>query len=86
MFKDYLNEALIYINPDIKDKKGLFRFFGDELEKKGLINNKKRFIRSLQEREFIGNTELVPHIAIPHTHNSCINKMFISLVIFTKRD
>ncbi len=84
MLKDYLKKDLIFIDPEVKGKKELFKYLSNELEKNGIVKSKKQFFSSLVKREELGNTELQPNIAIPHAHCSTVNKLFLSIVVSKK--
>lgn len=84
MLPFYVKDDLIFINPPIKTKKELFRFLAEDLQQKGYVKNKKTFYKSLMERERLGNTELIPHIAIPHAHCPAAEKLFMSVVVSKK--
>ncbi len=81
MLLDHTNQRIIYINPNVKNKKELFRFISNDLANKGLVINPTSFYVSLMDREKIGNTEFLPEIAIPHAHCTSAKKLFLTIII-----
>lgn len=81
MLRKYTNEELLIINPQVKTKKDLFKLLTEHLANKGYIRNRKRFYKSLLTREQIANTEILPHIALPHAGCSEVERMFLLILI-----
>lgn len=63
---EILDEDLIDINVDLKSKDEVIRFLSNKLYKKGNIENLEEFIKSVYERESVGETGMCNGIAIPH--------------------
>jgi mannitol/fructose-specific phosphotransferase system IIA component (Ntr-type) len=47
------------------------------------IINQKTFLKALNVREEMSNTELIPGIALPHARTSAVEKLFMSIILFT---
>ncbi|MCF7859857.1 MAG: PTS sugar transporter subunit IIA [Candidatus Cloacimonetes bacterium] len=84
MWKDIVNKNLIIINPDVKNKKELFEAMVNHAYNRDYIRNKKQFLKALIEREEMANTELIEGIALPHARSDSVEKIFMSIIIFSE--
>nr|MDA3813760.1 PTS sugar transporter subunit IIA [Candidatus Cloacimonadota bacterium] len=83
MWKNIIDKKLIIINPDIKNKKELFEAMANHVYNHDYILNQKQFLKALNAREEMANTELIPGIALPHARSDSVEKLFMSIIIFT---
>ncbi|RLC51623.1 MAG: hypothetical protein DRZ79_02495 [Candidatus Cloacimonadota bacterium] len=81
MWKEIIDEELIFINPDVKDKKDLFEGMVNHVYNKDYIRNRKRFLKALWEREEKSNTELIPGVALPHARSNSVEKLFVCIIV-----
>lgn len=81
MWENIINEKMILINPEVSSKDELFNRIVDNAYQQDLILNKKKFLKSLFDRESVANTELIPGIAIPHARTNATHKLFVSIII-----
>lgn len=63
---EILNQDLIDMELEAKNKDDVINTLSTMLYKKGNIKNLERFIEAIYERERIGETGMGNHIAIPH--------------------
>jgi len=82
MWKNIIDKELIIINPGINNKKELFEAMANHAYNHDYIINQKQFLKDLNAREAMANTELIPGIALPHARSSSVEKLFMSIIIF----
>lgn len=83
MWKNIIDKELIIVNPDISNKKDLFEAMVNHAYNHDYIINKKQFLQALKAREEMANTELIPGIALPHARSDSVEKLFMSIILFT---
>ena len=83
MWKNIIDKKLIIINPDINNKKELFEAMATHVYNHDYIINQKQFLKALNAREEMANTELIPGIALPHARSNSVEKLFMSIIIFS---
>lgn len=81
MWKEIIDEELIVIHPDVKDKQDLFEGMVNHVYNRDYIRNKKKFLQALQDREEMANTELIPGIALPHARSNTAEKLFVCIIL-----
>ncbi|MCK4956429.1 MAG: PTS sugar transporter subunit IIA, partial [Candidatus Cloacimonetes bacterium] len=81
MWKDIIDEDLIVINPQVKNKDELFEGMVNHVYERDYLKNQKRFLLALKKREKISNTELIQGVALPHARSDLVEKMFLCLII-----
>ncbi len=81
MWKKIIDKKLIIINPDVKNKKTLFEGMVNHVYNHDYITNQKKFLKALNEREKMANTELIPGVAIPHARTNTAVKLFVCIII-----
>jgi len=84
MWKEIIDEELIFIDPDIKDKKDLFEGMVNHVYNKDYIIHRKNFSKALWNREKKSNTELIPGVALPHARSNSVEKLFVCIIILKK--
>ncbi len=84
MIDDFINEELVLIDPAVDNKRELFDLVSQYLAEKKYIKDKNKFFRSLISREELSNTEISPHIAIPHTYCRSVDKLFVTVILSRK--
>jgi len=67
-----LNEKVINLNLEEKNKTKLIAELVDLLAKSGKLKNKNSFLRSILERERLGSTGIGNGVAIPHAKSGSI--------------
>ncbi|MDP8200746.1 MAG: PTS sugar transporter subunit IIA [Candidatus Tenebribacter burtonii] len=83
MWKNIIDKKLVIINPEINNKKDLFEAMAKHVYNHDYILNQKQFLKALYAREKMANTELIPGIALPHARSNSVEKLFMSIIIFT---
>ncbi|WP_322941451.1 fructose-specific PTS transporter subunit EIIC [Mycoplasmopsis cynos] len=81
--RDLFHEDLIFLNKKSRTKKGVLKFFSDELFKKGYANSSSKVLNLFLNREEQGSTGIGDKIAMPHLGDDAILK---STLIFAKVD
>ncbi len=81
MWKNIIDKELIIINPEISSKKELFEAMANHVYNHDYILNQKQFLKALNDREDMANTELIPGIALPHARSDSVEKLFMSIII-----
>lgn len=81
MWKDIINEDMIIIDPKVNDKDDLFEKMVNHVYNHDLIKSKNNFLKALQKREQVSNTELMDGIAIPHARSETVSNLFLSIII-----
>lgn len=82
MLSHYTNKDLIFINPQVKTKDELFEKMVNHLYNLDYVLSRKEFLKTLNQREELSSTELMPGIALPHARSDTVEKLFLSIVIF----
>lgn len=83
MWKNIIDKELIIINPDISNKNDLFEAMATHVYNHDYIINQKQFLKALKAREEMANTELIPGIALPHARSDSVEKLFMSIILFS---
>lgn len=73
-----IDKEMIFLDANLKTKDEIFDFISDVALKKGLINSKEDFVKSLYYREGLMSTALDFNIAIPHAKSEAVTNDFIS--------
>lgn len=81
MWKKIIDKKLIVINPEVKNKKDLFKNMVTLAYNNDYITSKKSFYNSLMEREEKANTELIAGVGLPHARSESADKLFLSIII-----
>lgn len=81
MWKKIIDRNLIVINPEVKDKKDLFKSMVNLAYNNDYITSRKSFLNSLMEREEKANTELIAGVGLPHARSESAVKLFLSIII-----
>jgi PTS system nitrogen regulatory IIA component len=63
---DFLDESLIEVNLEARDKRGVIEEMVDLMVRAGKIQNKEKVVEVLMEREDLGSTGIGQGVAIPH--------------------
>lgn len=79
---ELMSIELIDFEVDVHTKKDVFDYIGSVLKEKEYIKDKAIFIADLYKREAMDSTNLIDHIAIPHSKSETIIKSSISLLRF----
>jgi PTS system nitrogen regulatory IIA component len=61
-----LDPDMVLISPDVADRDGLFRLFGDVVAGAGLVESAQQVVERLMEREKILSTGIGGGVAVPH--------------------
>ena len=83
MWKKIIDKNLIVINPEVKNKKDLFEKIVNHVYNHDYILNQKAFLKALIAREEMSNTELIKGVALPHAKGDFVEKLFLSILIFS---
>ncbi len=75
---NFLNTEYIYSNAEFEDREELLEFFNKKLIQDRYVH--EGYMKSLIDREAVGNTDLPEGIAIPHGDIHLVNKSLIILV------
>jgi len=84
MWTDYTNESLIITDCDVKNKADLFEKMVNHVYNLDLVEDRKSFMMSLDDRESKSNTELLPGIALPHARSRQCDHLFLSIVVLRR--
>lgn len=77
--KDIIDEKIIDLEMNCKDKDEALRTLSKKLLDAGYINDLNQFIRDIYKREEIGITGIGNHIAIPHGQSNSVEKIGIAI-------
>ena len=78
-FKNLVNENLVLLNLDLKDKKDIIKVLVDKLYDNGRITSKGIFYKTVMERELSSPTGLEEGLAIPHGKDECVKEASIAI-------
>ncbi|WP_330112079.1 fructose-specific PTS transporter subunit EIIC [Cetobacterium somerae] len=78
-FKNLVNENLVLLNLDLKDKKDIIKVLVDKLYDNGRITSKEIFYKTVMERELSSPTGLEEGLAIPHGKDECVKEASIAI-------
>jgi len=81
MWKKIIDRNLIVINPEVKNKKDLFKNMVNLAYNNDYITSNKSFLNALLEREEKANTELIAGVGLPHARSESADKLFLSIII-----
>ncbi|MCD4797126.1 MAG: PTS sugar transporter subunit IIA [Candidatus Cloacimonetes bacterium] len=81
MWKKIIDKNLIVINPDVTTKRELFEGMVNHVYNHDYILNQKKFLKALNDREEMANTELMQGIALPHARSKVVEKLFMCIII-----
>lgn len=76
---EILDQDLIYIDLDAKNKDEVIKKLSSTLHSKGNIDNLDEFINAVYERESIGETGMGNQIAIPHGLTPAVKKASVAI-------
>ena len=78
------SESLITLNSDIQSKEEVIQFLVSKLYQEGKINDEKRFLDSVMEREQMTPTGMDSGLAIPHGKTSAVNEASFAVMTLKK--
>lgn len=78
-FKNLVNENLVLLNLDLKDKKDIIKVLVDKLYDNERITSKEIFYKTVMERELSSPTGLEEGLAIPHGKDECVKEASIAI-------
>lgn len=78
--QNVIYEELIFLNKDFKSRGGIFNFLAKKAHEIELVNDKEKFIDSLEQREAIMPTNVGNLIGIPHGKTNAVEKPFIAFM------
>ncbi|WP_297433697.1 fructose-specific PTS transporter subunit EIIC [uncultured Cetobacterium sp.] len=78
-FKNLVNENLVLLNLDLKDKKDIIKVLVDKLYDNERITSKENFYKTVIERELSSPTGLEEGLAIPHGKDECVKEASIAI-------
>ena len=78
------SESLITLNSDIQSKEEVIQFLVSKLYQEGKINDEKRFLDSVMEREQMTPTGIDSGLAIPHGKTSAVNEASFAVMTLKK--
>lgn len=78
-FKNLVNENLVLLNLDLKDKKDIIKVLVDKLYDNGRITSKEIFYKTVMERELSSPIGLEEGLAIPHGKDECVKEASIAI-------
>lgn len=78
-FKNLVNENLVLLNLDLKDKKDIIKVLVDKLYDNERITSKENFYKTVMERELSSPTGLEEGLAIPHGKDECVKEASIAI-------
>lgn len=81
MWTEYIDPALVIIDPDVKDKKDLFKRMVNLAYNLDLVVDKKACLKALLKRESAGSTELMPGVALPHVRSESCDRLFLCIIL-----
>lgn len=73
-----IDKDMIFLDKELKTKDEVFNYISEVALKKGFIDSKEEFIKSLYYREGLMSTALDFNIAIPHAKSQAVKNDFIS--------
>lgn len=77
---DYMQDALILLDIEAKDKNDAIQQAVEQMAKIGVIENSKKFYQAVMEREDLGSTAIGKGIALPHARTQYIDQITIVMV------
>nr|WP_304358360.1 fructose PTS transporter subunit IIA [Clostridium paraputrificum] len=77
--KDIIDEKIIDLEMNCKDKDEALRTLSKNLLDAGYINDLDQFVSDIYKREEIGITGIGNHIAIPHGQSNSVEKIGIAI-------
>ncbi len=78
------SETLITLNSDIQSKEEVIQFLVSKLYQEGKINDEKRFLDAVMEREQMTPTGIDSGLAIPHGKTSAVNEASFAVMTLKK--
>jgi mannitol/fructose-specific phosphotransferase system IIA component (Ntr-type) len=78
---DKLRPELVLIAPDVGGRDELFRLFGSEFERSGMVPDGDLVVEKLLEREQILSTGIGGGVAVPHAQVSGIGQLAMAVSI-----
>lgn len=75
-----ISSELIFLNCDVTNTKDAIEFLVTELEKKGVINDKSIFSKSVWNREKMVSTSVGYGVAIPHGKDDSVEGSFVAFL------
>jgi PTS system nitrogen regulatory IIA component len=73
-----LNPDMVLISPDVADRDGLFRLFGDLVAGAGLVTSADVVVEKLMEREKILSTGIGGGVAVPHAQLAGLGRLVMT--------
>lgn|SRR5690554_1675111 len=77
----YLDEKLIFLNLESKDKKSLLQELSEKFEQSGAVASASSFFASIWEREESFSTGIGRNVAIPHSTNATVKEMKLLIAL-----
>lgn len=77
----YLDEKLIFLNLESKDKKKLLQELSEKFEECGVVASASSFFASIWEREESFSTGIGRNVAIPHSANATVKEMKLLIAL-----
>ena len=78
---DKLRPELVLISPDVAGRDELFRLFGSEFERSGMVSDGDLVVEKLLEREQILSTGIGGGVAVPHAQVPGIGRLAMAASI-----
>ena len=78
-FKNLLNENLIILDLDLKEKHEIINRLCEKLYESNAITSKEQFYNAVMEREKVSPTGLEEGLAIPHGKDNCVKEPKIAM-------
>jgi PTS system nitrogen regulatory IIA component len=73
-----LEPGMVLISPDVTDRDGLFRLFGDLVAGAGLVISADEVVAKLMEREKILSTGIGGGVAVPHAQLAGLGRLVMT--------
>jgi PTS system nitrogen regulatory IIA component len=73
-----LDPDMVLISPDVADRDGLFRLFGDLVAGAGLVKSADVVVAKLMEREKILSTGIGGGVAVPHAQLAGLGRLVMT--------
>jgi PTS system nitrogen regulatory IIA component len=73
-----LEPGMVLISPDVTDRDGLFRLFGDLVAGAGLVTSADEVVAKLMEREKILSTGIGGGVAVPHAQLAGLGRLVMT--------
>jgi len=73
-----LDPDMVLISPDVADRDGLFRLFGDLVAGAGLVKSADVVVEKLMEREKILSTGIGGGVAVPHAQLAGLGRLVMT--------